>query len=666
MDPSNFLDIDPLQQDVLQATANEEPQTQNYEGFEMVDTYQINEQAGSAKTQTKDKPQNFDFNQISSNNQQINDMFHESIEPYADPISNIDTAALFNGEQKGTKTTTTTITTKNPTTVQTGNGLSKEEEKEILKLIEAQYPSKSKQEVNFKVPQAVQNVQYNEGFNEDDLVFSEPTMEETYRVNKVSEFPIVNNDIFTNSTQIQTQTAPKKTTPISSASPIIETGLTLGNVNALPNVNYDSQFGEYTTTKTTQNVITQNPPLKTTPKPSASPFIETGLTLGNVNALPNVNYDSQFGEYTTTKTTQNVISQTPPITFGNIEPLPNVNLDTQFGEYTNSTTVENVNTQYVPPAEPVVSKPIPISLVPPAEPVVSKPIPVSLVPNPIPAMTVPSQKPPEKVIVKVPKIQKVVVPKIQKVIVPSKKRIIVKRPNAANVIPPKPVVPVATTTQIPYSVASIPAGQAVVNIPPKPVATTTQIPYSVASIPAGQSVVNIPPKPVVPVATPVQIPYSVASIPAGQTASVVSVPAQIPAPSTIPYSTMSQTIPYSTYSQRVVNQNTVPTQTIPTLPNPAVPIPQNPQILPQPLPVPQQQVSTLPYQTGSFNPMLQKNIVPYGNMSRPNIYNVSSYRANLGKNIPLNRGYGGIANRNVGNMTTPGVYSSRTYNARRL
>ena len=112
----------------------------------------------------------------------------------------------------------------------------------------------------------------------------------------------------------------------------------------------------------------------------------------------------------------------------------------------------------VPPAEPVVSKPIPISLVPPAEPVVSKPIPVSLVPNPIPAMTVPSQKPPEKVIVKVPKIQKVVVPKIQKVIVPSKKRIIVKRPNAANVIPPKPVVPVATTTQIPYSVASIPAG----------------------------------------------------------------------------------------------------------------------------------------------------------------------------------------------------------------
>ena len=255
MDPSNFLDIDPLQQDVLQATANEEPQTQNYEGFEMVDTYQINEQAGSAKTQTKDKPQNFDFNQISSNNQQINDMFHESIEPYADPISNIDTAALFNGEQKGTKTTTTTITTKNPTTVQTGNGLSKEEEKEILKLIEAQYPSKSKQEVNFKVPQAVQNVQYNEGFNEDDLVFSEPTMEETYRVNKVSEFPIVNNDIFTNSTQIQTQTAPKKTTPISSASPIIETGLTLGNVNALPNVNYDSQFGEYTTTKTTQIMI---------------------------------------------------------------------------------------------------------------------------------------------------------------------------------------------------------------------------------------------------------------------------------------------------------------------------------------------------------------------------------------------------------------------------
>ena len=134
---------------------------------------------------------------------------------------------------------------------------------------------------------------------------------------------------------------------------------------------------------------------------------------------------------------------------------------------------------------------------------------------------------------------------------------------------------------------------------------------------------------------------------------------------------MSQSIPYSTYSQPVTNNNPIPTTTLATLPNPVTSFAQKPQILAQILPtqsiiIGQQQVPNLPYQTTSFNPLLQNNSVSYGNMSRPNVYRVSSYRPNFGEQLPLQRRFGGITNNTVGNMTAPRRYSSKTYNARKL
>ena len=256
-------------------------------------------------------------------------------------------------------------------------------------------------------------------------------------------------------------------------------------------------------------------------------------------------------------------------------------------------------------------------------------------------------------------------------------------------IPPNPPVSVASTLSLPYSTASIPAIQTTpVAIPPKPqvpVASTLSLPYSTTSIPAIQTTpVAIPPKPPVPVASTSNIPYSFTSTREMQASaipiqprpaiplpvtnqtlvpvpaqSISSMPVQVPVP-------IQKTIPYSTFSQPVINQNIVPAQTIATLPNPT--IAQNPQIIPQTIPLQniQHQVQNLPYQTASFNPLIKKNITAYSNMSRPNTYSVSSYRPNLGGKLPLYRRLGGITNNTVGNMTAPGKYSTKTYNARKL
>ena len=618
MDPSNFLDIDPLQDDVLKATAEVKPQTQKYEGFEMVDTYLTNpiEQYGAANVQALDNFQNNETNsEYLSEMQQVNSVIHESIEPYPSTIV-----------PKKATTTINTVSSASPINVQKGYRLSKAEEDEILKLVEKHYTLNMNQELNSPAPQASQNIengQMDEGFNVDDLVYTEPS-EGTYIVNEVPQTQIVNNDIFSNQGQIQAQ--------ISS--------------------------------------------LKANPLPSAAPVQEEGLTLGNMETYTNVNDAAEFGEYTTTN------------------------------------KIDSLNAQYVTPIEPVISKPI-------SNPVTPKSIPQIVVSKPVPP---PAVKPPKSVIVKVPKVKKVIVPKIQKVYVPSKKKIIVKKPNATTSIQqpisiqstltnpiqttkvtalPKPVVPVASSVNLPYSVVSIPAVQTTpVAVTPKtqvPAASTVNLPYSVVSIPAVQTTpVAVAPKTQVPTASTVSLPYSVASIPAIQASTMPTLPIQpipaIPLPAatqrlipvstgkiasgvsaqkTIPYSTMSQPIPYSTYSQPVTNQNPIPSTTIATLPNPFTSFIQNQQILPQTLPtqsiiIGQQQIPNLPYQTTSFNPLLQNNSVPYGNMSRPNEYRISSYIPNFGGQLPLQKRLGGITNNTVGNMSAPRRYSSKTYNARRL
>ena len=92
------------------------------------------------------------------------------------------------------------------------------------------------------------------------------------------------------------------------------------------------------------------------------------------------------------------------------------------------------------------------------------------------------------------------------------------------------------------------------------------------------------------------------------------------------------------------------------------------------IPVVQQRVGTVPYSQASIPVQsavpttlpVQQTPLPAAysgvGMNRPNIYNASTYRNNLGRNNLRN------VNRNnvVGNMGAPSHYSTRTYNARRL
>ena len=338
------------------------------------------------------------------------------------------------------------------------------------------------------------------------------------------------------------------------------------------------------------NVITTQYQATSTPEPS--PVYETGLTLGNLEATQNVDLGAQFGEYTTTTTTPN---------------------------YETTTTTQKVIQRQ-------------INVVPTN---------ISVVPMPI------LPPPQEKVIVKVPKIQRVVVPKIQRVIVPTKKRVIINRQNALPFS--TSTVPVAASTVV----SPLPVGASVATVgsvvtPAQPLASTVRTSLVAPAVP----------RPVVPLVQP--------------TYSTVTSP--------LPYSTLSQPARYSTLSQPVVPgplavatpavaalppRPVVPVAALP--PRPVVPVaalPPRPVVpvtplAPRPV-VPLAPATALPVQTvpqysaATFNPLAARGVVP-GNlgMARPALYNASSYRPALGGNVGNNMGF-------------TGKYTTRTYNARRL
>lgn len=324
------------------------------------------------------------------------------------------------------------------------------------------------------------------------------------------------------------------------------------------------------------NVITTQYQVTSTPQPS--PVYETGLTLGNLENTQNVDLGAQFGEYTTTTTTPN---------------------------YETTTTTQKVIQRQ-------------INVVPTN---------ISVVPMPI------LPPPQEKVIVKVPKIQRVVVPKIQRVIVPTKKRVIINRQNALPFS--TSTVPVAASTVV-SPLASVATVGSVVT-PAQPLASTVRTSLVAPAVP----------RPVVPLVQPT---YSTLTRP-------------------LPYSTLSQPARYSTLSQPVVpGPLAVATPAVAALPpRPVVPVaalPPRPVVpvtplAPRPV-VPLAPATALPVQTvpqysaATLNPLAARGVVP-GNlgMARPALYNASSYRPALGGNVGNNMGF-------------TGKYTTRTYNARRL
>ena len=742
MDPSNFLDIDPLQDDVLKATAEVKPQTQKYEGFEMVDTYLTNpiEQYGAANVQALDNFQNNETNsEYLSEMQQVNSVIHESIEPYPSTIV-----------PKKATTTINTVSSASPINVQKGYRLSKAEEDEILKLVEKHYTLNMNQELNSPAPQASQNIengQMDEGFNLDDLVYTEPS-EGTYIVNEVPQTQIVNNDIFSNQGQIQAQISSLKANPLPSAAPVQEEGLTLGNMETYTNVNDAAEFGEYTTTNKIDSLNAQyvtpiepviskpisNPvtpksiPQIVVSKPVPPPAVKPPKSvIVKVPKVKKVIVPKIQKVYVPSK--KKIIVKKPNATTSIQQPISIQSTLTNPIQTTKVTALpkpvvpvaSSVNLPYSVVSIPAVQT-TPVAIAPKTQVPVASTVnlpysvssisavqtkPVAVAPKPLVPVASTVNLPYS--VVSIPAVQTTPVAVAPKTPVPVAST--VNLPYSVASIPavqtkpvavaPKTQVPAASTVNLPYSVVSIPAVQTTpVAVTPKtqvPAASTVNLPYSVVSIPAVQTTpVAVAPKTQVPTASTVSLPYSVASIPAIQASTMPTLPIQpipaIPLPAatqrlipvstgkiasgvsaqkTIPYSTMSQPIPYSTYSQPVTNQNPIPSTTIATLPNPFTSFIQNQQILPQTLPtqsiiIGQQQIPNLPYQTTSFNPLLQNNSVPYGNMSRPNEYRISSYIPNFGGQLPLQKRLGGITNNTVGNMSAPRRYSSKTYNARKL
>lgn len=644
MDTFNFGDFNASQGDILKATAenskSSQQSTQNIEGFGdifSVDTYQNmqNTEFGSSGNEMQvtntdtanfDNFQNFDFssyqneqpiNDILSNLQTNNQAGHESIEPYVDPSNEFNADYFLNQNQKTTTTkTTTTTTTTNAFSTTSPSGLTKEEEQNILNLLKNQPPQDFTQ-VNQKV-------------NIDSLPTEVVYLDDYGQPNQNNPVNIVSNDVI--SQQIRAQTSGLE-------SPIIDTGLTLGNLESFPEIGND--FGPLKTTKveTKQTTTTTyNPTIQPTIPVSTPP-----INLGNLAPLPTQNVtQTAVGEYPTTTKVDGmqsmyvppvnsavpapvrplIIKQRPPLTAESISPIPTTGpgVGLQIGEYQTTTKIDGKESIFMPNIEPNV---------------------------PLTTST----------IVKVPKVQQVVVPKVQKVVVPSKK-IIIKR---SSVSPSRiPLATTTTTTALPVTAPAIPppvvptpvvTAQA---IPPPiiPTTSTVRMPYSILStspiattqIPVQSPAVITPPT--APIVTP---PPPIRTI---QTRVIPPPPAPLtvatPPISTIPVTTSvispplpTVTLPPNPVTTRVIAPTpvtiqppAVTTMTIPKVLPPPTTAPlvvQNPAIAPKVIPAPatvplattiQKPVvpvvgRPLPYSVASQIPYSTSSQIPYGTTSQP-------------------------------------------------
>ena len=199
---------------------------------------------------------------------------------------------------------------------------------------------------------------------------------------------------------------------------------------------------------------------------------------------------------------------------------------------------------------------------------------ISVVPMPI------LPPPQQKVIVKVPKIQKVVVPKIQRVVVPKIQRVMV---------PSKKTVLVNGPNGLPYSTASLPYGTGSVAVPTASVA------------------------PVTPVAPPV-------------------LPAAVPRP-VVP---LARPLPYNTLSQPIVPGQMVapvaPRPVVPVAPRPVVPL-STASVVP---------TAAAPYALTTYNPLAARGVARANlGMARPTLYNASSFRPAVAAAPVNNMGFAG-------------------------
>ena len=405
---------------------------------------------------------------------------------------------------------------------------------------------------------------------------------------------------------------PEQTTTqiIKQESPIVDTGLTLGNLESFQQFDTNEIFKNYDSTKyqdfSIDELISSSPtipvsvdhpvriPQTTLPKPAPIPqvTVQKPLPVSQVPisepiVIPPEPTKVDIPEFrpSVPVTIPETIPSFPvnipepmtsiPVTIP--QPIIPTTLDTgaTFGEHkTIVSQADNIQTTFTPPVQNIQTYTTTIPTPAPVQ--IPMPTPVS-----------------QSITVKVPKVQKVIVPKIQKVYVPSKKKIYVKRSSSvpriagttvgyaqSSFVPPQAqIVRVPSTTSITVP-KTLPYAQTSFVPPPTPVvAVPRPIPYAQKSV----TVVQQPVTPVqTPVAVPRPIPYAQTSfVPPPTPVVPVQTPVAVPRP--IPYAQKSVTV----VPPPLVQSTATPIATVQPLSVPTIPISAKP-----PLPTVQSVIQT--------------------------------------------------------------------------
>ena len=446
-----------------------------------------------------------------------------------------------------------------------------------------------------------------------------PKIIETTSITKPTPIPNIKQAPLPVQTKTTTQVIKQAPMPVQTTttqiikqeSPIVDTGLTLGNLESIHQFDTNEIFKNYDSTNyqdfSIDELISSSPtipisvdhpvriPQTELPKPVPIPqvTVQKPLPVSQVPISEPIIIPPEPTKVDIPEFRPSVPVTIPekipsfPVTIP--EPMPSIpvtipqpiipkTLDTgaTFGEpKTIVNNVDNIQTTFTPPVQNIQTYTTTIPTPPPVQNIQTT---TTTIPTP-PPIQIPTPTPlSQSITVKVPKVQKVIVPKIQKVYVPSKKKIYVKRSSSvprivastggyaqSSFVPPQTqIVRVPSTTSI-IVPKTLPYAQTSFAPMPNPVvAVPRPIPYAQKSV----TVVQQPAVPVqTPIAVPRPVPYAQSSfVPPPTPVVPVQTPVAVPRP--IPYAQKSITV----VPQPVVQSNATPIATIQPLSVPTIPI----------------------------------------------------------------------------------------------
>ena len=567
--------------------------------------------------------QNFDINRYDNeqinvipNYQEINNEIRESIELNQDTFSNINPRTFLTTNQNIGETEYTMNLQQNIPPTNMSNQYD-----EIIQYINNQYFQNANNIVNFENNQFNKNVSQGpfpskkyENLHANDYSFKEPIISEDE-----SNYLLNQNTLNHNDEEIPSLDS------LPLASDVLESGLDLKNTEPIPSLEKGTQFSEYRTTPKINEIkteyITKMPPISAIPE------------IPPISAIPEIPPISAIPEIPPISATPEI----PPISAIPEIPLITENQISQMTPVSQVPHIEDINP---PPLQPVL----------------------------------PTVKSLEKILIKIPKIQKVIVPKIQKVIIPSKSKIFITKTNTIS------TEPISITNHEPFQV-QFPSNSTIpspipsplfgpntlgteINIPSKTVTVPNSIPFQTQTmvqthIPITSTIIT--PGISMPISTQINPTLSQTQIP--MTKTIIPIQTNIPYNK---YNIKTKSVDYAS-SQLIPSQIPI-TQISPSLQQAHnfSQIPQNSfhPIYQQGLPINRAQVPSLPqyqYSLRTFTPLRKDNLINqniYHNRARE--YNASTFRPLLNRNPSFDKIRGKI------NVFSPPRYINRTYMPRKL